>query len=59
MTSGSDKVEEGVDTVVPEARVTLDTGLLGEDIIVLAFKVADDLLEADLQSGVVRVTYSK
>lgn len=29
MTGRSDKVEQRVDSVVPEARVTLDTRLLG------------------------------
>ena len=46
VTRGRDKVEEGVNTVVPEAGVTLDTRLLGQDVVVLAFEVADDLLES-------------
>ena len=46
MTSGGDEVEEGVHPVVAEARVTLDTRLLGKDVIVLALEVANDLLEA-------------
>ena len=46
VTSGGDEVEQSVHPVVAEARVTLDTGLLGQDIIVLAFEVADNLLEA-------------
>jgi hypothetical protein len=33
-------------TVVPEARVTLDTRLLGENVIVLSLQVSDDLREA-------------
>lgn len=41
-----DEVEERMDTVVAEARITLDTRLLGEDVIVLALDVANDLLEA-------------
>lgn len=44
--SGCNKVEEGVDTVVTEARVTLDPGFFGQDIVVLAFKISEDLLEA-------------
>ena len=43
MTGRSDEVKHGVNTVVPEARVTLDTGLLGENIIVLSLEVADNL----------------
>ena len=46
VTSGRDKIEEGMDTVVPEARVTLDTRLLGENVVVLAFQVTNDFLEA-------------
>ena len=45
MTGGRDEVEQGMDTVITEARVTLDTGLLGENVIVLALKVASDLAE--------------
>jgi hypothetical protein len=47
VTSRCDKVKEGVDTVVPEAGVTLDTGLLSKNIIVLSLKVALDLGEAE------------
>lgn len=46
MTSGGDEVEEGVHPVVPETGVTFDTGLLSENVIVLALQVADNLLEA-------------
>lgn len=53
VSSGGDKVEEGVNTVVTEAGVTLDTRLLCEDVIVLAFKVANDLLERELVVDVV------
>ena len=45
MAGRGDEVEQGVDSVVPEARVTLDTGLLGQDIIVLSLKVSDDFGE--------------
>ena len=45
MTSGRDEVEEGMHPVVPETRVTLDTRLLREDVVVLAFEVAHDFLE--------------
>lgn len=51
MAGRSDKVEESVDTVVAEARVTLDTALLGENVIVLALEVADNLGEADEAQG--------
>lgn len=51
--SGVDEVEEAVYTVVPEARVTLDTGLLGENVVVLPLEEADDLLEGILVVDVV------
>jgi hypothetical protein len=36
-----------MNTIVPEARITLDSGLLGQDIIVLSLEIADDFGEAD------------
>ena len=47
VTSGRDKIEEGMDTVVPEARVTLDTRLLSENVVVLTLEMANNLLEAE------------
>lgn len=43
MTGGGDEVEHSVDTIVPEAGITLDARLLGQDVIVLSLKVSDDL----------------
>lgn len=48
MAGGSDKVEQGMDSVVPESRVSLDPGLFGEDIVVLSFQVPGDLGETGL-----------
>jgi hypothetical protein len=45
MTCGWDEVEQGMNTVVPETRVTLDAGLFGQDVVVLALEVTDNLLE--------------
>lgn len=45
MTGRRDEVEQSVHPVVTEARVTLDTGLLGKNIVVLTLEVAHDLLE--------------
>lgn len=42
MAGRGDEVKHGVDTVVPEARVTLDTRLFGQNIIVLSLEVAND-----------------
>lgn len=46
MASGRDEVEQGMHSVIPETRVTPDPGLFSEDIVILAFKVSDNLLEA-------------
>lgn len=46
MASGGDEVEHGMDSVVSEAGVTLDTRLLGENVVVLSLEVTDDLGEA-------------
>lgn len=45
MSSGRDEVEQSVNSVVAEAGVTLDARLFGQDVVVLPFKVPDDLLE--------------
>ena len=47
VTSWGNKIEKSMDTVIPEARVTLDAGLLRENIVILPLKVTDDLLEAE------------
>lgn len=46
VTSRCDEVKHSVDTVVPEARVTLDTGLLSKNIVILSLEVADNLGKA-------------
>lgn len=46
MASGRDEVEQSVDAVVAEARVTLDAGLFCEDVVVFALEVAENFLEA-------------
>lgn len=42
MAGRSDKVEEGVHSVVAEAGVTLDTRLFSENIVVLPLDVTGD-----------------
>jgi hypothetical protein len=46
VSSWRDEVEQNVHTIISEARVTLDTRLLGENVIVLSLQVSDDLREA-------------
>ena len=45
MAGRRDEVEKGVDTVVAEARVTLDAALLSKDMVVFALEVAENFLE--------------
>ena len=47
MSRGRDEVERGMDTVVAEMRVTLDTSILSENVIVLAFEIANNFLETE------------
>ena len=35
-----------MNTIITEARVTLDPGFFGQDVVVLAFKISENLLEA-------------
>ena len=46
MTSWWDKIKESMYAIIPETRVTLNSGFFCKNIVVLAFKVANDLLEA-------------
>ena len=46
MASRGDEVEESVHTIVAETGVTLDTRLLGENIIVLSLKIANNFSKA-------------
>ena len=46
MTGRRDKVEESVNTVISETRITLDAGFFGENVIILAFEVTNNLGEA-------------
>jgi hypothetical protein len=48
MTGRSDKVEKGVDSVIPESWVSFNPGLFGEDIVVLSFQVPGDFSETGL-----------
>lgn len=45
MSGGSDEVKEGVDSVISETGVTLDSRLFGQNVIILSFEVANDLAE--------------
>lgn len=46
MTCRGNEVEHSVYTVVPESRVTLNTRLLGQDVVILSLEITDDLREA-------------
>jgi len=51
VTSGGDEVQQAVNTVIPKPGVTLDTRLFGQNVIILAFKVTHDFLEAVMVSS--------
>jgi hypothetical protein len=57
MASGSDKVEQGVDTIVTEAGITLDTGLLCENVIVLSLQIANNFTKAFISSVIFEAMY--
>ena len=46
MAGWRNEVEESMNSVVTEARVSLDARFFGENVIVLALQIADNLLEA-------------
>lgn len=46
MASRGNKVEQSVNTVVPETRVSLDPAFLRQDIIILTFEVSNNLSES-------------
>lgn len=46
VTSRGDEVQQSVNSVIPETGVTFNTRLLSKDVIVLAFKMTNDFLEA-------------
>jgi hypothetical protein len=50
MTSWGNEVEKRMDTIVPEAGITLNARFLCENIIILAFKVANNLLEPNIDA---------
>jgi len=43
MASWCDEVEQNMNTIIAETWFTLDSGLHSQNIIVLSFKIADDL----------------
>ena len=46
MASWRNEVEQGVNSIIPESWVTLDTRLFRQDVIVLSLKVGCNLREA-------------
>ena len=53
MSCGGDEVQKGMDSVIPETWVTLDTRLFRQDVVILAFKMANDLLEAEVAPSLI------
>jgi hypothetical protein len=50
MAGRCDEVEQHVNTVVSEARITLDTRFLSKNVVVLTLEIANNLREAVLVS---------
>jgi hypothetical protein len=50
MASRSDEVKQSVNTIVAETGITLDTGLLCENVVVLSFKIANNFTKAFMSS---------
>lgn len=48
MTGRSDEVEQGVDSVVSETRITLDSRFFGQNVVVLSLEIADDFAKGRL-----------
>ena len=46
MTGRSNKVQQGMNTIITESRITLDTWFFCKDIVVLSFQITHDFLEA-------------
>jgi hypothetical protein len=46
MPSGSDEIEEGVNTVIAEPWPTLNSTIYGENLVILSLKVVHNLPEA-------------
>lgn len=53
MAGRSDEVQQHMDAVVAESGVTLDSGLLGDNVVVLSFDVANQLCKAGLVVDIV------
>lgn len=63
MTSRGDEVKHSVNSVISKSRVTLDSRLLGQDVIVLALEVAENFGKAGawvrmvFQKGLLHASY--
>jgi len=45
-----DKVEQSVNSIIPESGVSLDPRLFSQDIIILSLKICSNLLETDVST---------
>jgi hypothetical protein len=46
MASRGNEVEKNVDTVVPKTRITLNSGFLSENIVILSLEISNNLRKA-------------
>ena len=51
MASRGNEIKHGMNTVVPEAGVTLDSGFLAQNIVVLPLEISNDLGEAEMDKS--------
>lgn len=58
MAGGCDEVEEGVNAIIAESRVTLDARFEGKDFIILSLDVAHDLTKSRLVVNLVAEAWS-
>ncbi len=57
MARWGDEVEEDVNAVITESWVTLDTGFLCKNIVVLSLEVSDNLAETGLVVDLISETW--
>ena len=57
VTGRSDEVEQSVNAVVSEPRISLDPRLLSKNIIILTLEISDDLGEAGLVVDLIAETW--
>ena len=50
MAGWGNEIEKRVDTIIPEAGITLNARFFRKNIIILAFQVTNNFLETDIEA---------